>query len=64
MPARWSPSRRGPLLSASWGNDGGIRIVPIPVSGSAGEGVTWQAQDLYRLLSDFRPDIVQIEAEP
>jgi len=64
VPARWSPSSRGPLLSASWGNDGGIRIVPIPVSEERGEGVSWQARDLYRLLSDFRPDIVQIEAEP
>lgn len=64
VPARWSPSARGPLLSASWGNDGGMRIVPIPVSDERGEGVSWRAGELYRLMSDFRPDIVQIEAEP
>ncbi len=63
VPARWSPTLRGPVLSASWGNDGGVRLVPIPVSGDRGEGVRWQSRELHRLLSDFRPDIVQIEAE-
>jgi glycosyltransferase involved in cell wall biosynthesis len=64
IPAEWSPSPRGPVLKATWGNDGGIRIVPIPVDGERGEGVAWRSKDLYRLLSDFRPDIVQVEAEP
>lgn len=64
VPARWSPSARGPLLSASWGNDGGIRIIPIPVAGDRGESVTWKASDLHRLFADFRPDIIQVEAEP
>lgn len=64
VPARWSPGGRSPLLQASWGNDGGVRIVPIPVSGDRGEEVRWKRADLHRLLSDFRPEIVQIEAEP
>ena len=64
VPARWSPSARGPLLSASWGNDGGIRIIPIPVHGDRGEAVGWKASDLHRLFADFRPEIVQVEAEP
>jgi len=63
VPARWSPTARGAVLSAAWGNDGGVRLVPIPVSADRGEGVRWQAKELYRMLSDFRPDIVQIEAE-
>lgn len=64
VPAAWSPTPRGPALQATWGNDGGIRVVPIPVTGDRGEGVAWRSKDLYRLLSDFRPDIVQVEAEP
>lgn len=64
IPARWSPTPRGPLLEASWGNDGGVRIVPIPVRPDRGEGVTWKVSDLRRLLSDFRPDVVHIEADP
>lgn len=63
VPARWSPGGRSPLLHASWGNDGGVRIVPIPVSGDHGEEVRWKRADLHRLLSDFRPEILQIEAE-
>ena len=64
VPAQWSPSARGPLMHAAWGNDGGVRIVPIPVTGSRGEGIQWKSRDLHRILSDFRPDILQIEAEP
>ncbi|HSB53116.1 MAG TPA: glycosyltransferase family 4 protein [Gemmatimonadales bacterium] len=64
IPDRWSPTPRGPLLEASWGNDGGVRMVPIPVKGDRGEGVSWKVSDLARMLSDFRPDVVHIEAEP
>jgi glycosyltransferase involved in cell wall biosynthesis len=64
IPARWSPSTRGPLLEASWGNDAGVRMVPIPVRGERGEGVQWKVGDLHRMLSDFRPDVLQIEADP
>ena len=64
VPARWAASARGPLLQAAWGNDGGVRIVPIPVKGERGEVAEWNAKDLHRLLSDFRPEILQIEAEP
>lgn len=63
VPARWSPGGRAPMHTASWGNDGGIRIVPIPVSGERGEGVTWKAADLKRLCADFRPELIQVEAE-
>jgi len=64
VPARWSPPARGALFEASWSTDGGVRIVPIPVSGERGEDVHWRARELHRLLSDFRPQLVQIEAEP
>lgn len=64
VPARWSPSARGPVLSASWGNDGGLRVVPIPVSAERGDDVGWKGKDLHRLFADFRPELVQVEAEP
>jgi glycosyltransferase involved in cell wall biosynthesis len=64
VPARWSPAPRGPLLEATWADDGGVRIVPIPVEGNRGDSVRWSAPDLRRLLNDFRPEILQIEAEP
>ena len=43
VPAAWSPTPRGPALQASWGNDGGLRIVPIPVTGDRGVGVAWRS---------------------
>jgi glycosyltransferase involved in cell wall biosynthesis len=64
VPARWSPTLRGAPLQATWGNDGGVRIVPIPVSAERGEAGRWKGRDLQRLLSDFRPQILQIESEP
>jgi glycosyltransferase involved in cell wall biosynthesis len=64
VPARWSPTPRGPLLTATWGDDAGVRVVPIPVKGDRGESIEWKARDLRRLFSDFRPQVVQIEAEP
>lgn len=64
VPARWSATPRGPLLQAAWGNDGGVRIVPIPVKGERRELAEWKGKELHRLLSDFRPEILQIEAEP
>ncbi len=64
VPAQWAPGARGPLQQAAWGNDGGVRIVPIPIRGERGDGVIWRAGDIHRILSDFRPDILQIEADP
>jgi glycosyltransferase involved in cell wall biosynthesis len=64
VPARWAAAARGPLFEAAWSTDGGVRIVPIAVSGERGEDVHWRARELHRLLGDFRPQLVQIEAEP
>ncbi|MBS1240857.1 MAG: putative glycosyltransferase [Gemmatimonadetes bacterium] len=46
--------------------DGAIRIAPIPASGSATDpdGLRWSGRVLRRILTDVRPDIVQIEEEP
>jgi glycosyltransferase involved in cell wall biosynthesis len=64
VPARWSASPRGPVMAASWSNDGGIRVIPIPVSGERGDALRWRSKNLHRLFADFRPEVIQIEAEP
>jgi len=64
VPERWSPTPRGPLLLATWGDDGGVRVVPVPVKGDRGEGNDWDGAKLHRLFSEFRPDMVQVEADP
>ena len=59
-PSRSSgPGRDRGEVKASWGSDGGVRIVPIPVSGTH-----WSRRALRSLFTDFRPDIIQIEEEP
>ena len=57
VPEQWTT--KGPEFKASWGTDGGVRVVPIPVSGTR-----WKRRALRSLFTDFRPDIVQIEEEP
>jgi glycosyltransferase involved in cell wall biosynthesis len=65
VPARWSPSAHGAVWTAEWGDDAGVRIVPIPVGGTPrGDAARWNRADLRRLLRDFRPNIVQVESEP
>ena len=48
------------------GEDGGIRLAPLPVRGADGPAAEqrWPARALRRLLTDTRPDLVWIEAEP
>ena len=48
------------------GEDGGVRIAPIPVRGDREkpESLHWTRAALRRLLADVRPEIVQIEEEP
>ncbi|MGI9042233.1 MAG: glycosyltransferase family 4 protein [Gemmatimonadales bacterium] len=65
VPDRWLP--RG-LLSeqqTAWGDEGGVRTVPVLVRGSAaGPDPRWSGSALRRVLTDVRPDVVQIEEEP
>jgi glycosyltransferase involved in cell wall biosynthesis len=65
VPDRWS-SGDGVAHGTEWGDDAGVRVVPIPVRGPAGlpERLLWSAQTLRRLLTDFRPDLLHIEEEP
>src|SRR5436190_9448680 len=52
--------------STSWGDDAGVRVVPIPVIGRVADPhrLHWNGKALRRLLTDFRPDLLHIEEEP
>ena len=59
VPERWpGPDGRGEVV-ATFLDHAGVRIVPIRVSG--GDDPRWHRGDLERLLSDFRPEVVQVE---
>jgi glycosyltransferase involved in cell wall biosynthesis len=66
VPDRWAPPGLQLQQKTAWGEDGGVRAVPVPVRGSVGPGSDpeWNASALRRFLSEFRPDILQIEEEP
>jgi glycosyltransferase involved in cell wall biosynthesis len=65
VPDKWAGSD-GKSQSTSWGDDGGVRVVPIPVIGRVADPsrLHWNAKTLRRLLTDFRPDLIHIEEEP
>jgi glycosyltransferase involved in cell wall biosynthesis len=65
VPDKWAGAD-GKSQSTSWGDDGGVRVVPIPVIGRVGDPgrLHWNSNTLRRLLTDFRPDLVHIEEEP
>ena len=54
------PADGAPL---AYGAEGGVRLVPIPVSGDP-QASRWSSAALRRLLTEFRPEILQVEAEP
>lgn len=66
VPDRWSPVGLGAEQQTSYGDDAGVRTVPIPVRGSTAPGgdPAWSRTPLRRLLTDFRPELIQIEEEP
>ena len=66
VPARWTPPGSSESIETPFAEDNGVRIVPIPTSGRepGGAPTAWRAGALRRLLTDFRPDVVQIEEEP
>ena len=66
VPDRWSPLGLGAEQQTAWGDDGGVRTVPISVRGSTSPDAdpSWSRSALRRLLTDFRPELVQIEEEP
>lgn len=66
VPARWTPPGASAPVDTPFAEDNGVRIVPIPTSGREPNGApaAWRSSALRRLLTDFRPDIVQVEEEP
>ena len=59
VPERWpGPDGRGEVV-ATFLDHAGVRVVPIRTSG--GPDPRWHRGDLERLLSDFRPEVVQVE---
>jgi glycosyltransferase involved in cell wall biosynthesis len=65
VPDRWGASD-GRSHRTEWGDDTGVRVVPIPVIGRVTEPgrLHWNVKPLRRLLTDFRPDLLHIEEEP
>jgi glycosyltransferase involved in cell wall biosynthesis len=63
VPERWTPPRSPRPVATTRGGDGGVEIVPIPTRG-AGLATRWDARALRRFLTEYEPDLLQIEAEP
>ena len=65
VPEHWNQPLTGGTLSATWGDDAGVRIVPVSVRtlGGRHSSAVWDRSTLRRLLRDFRPDVLQIEEE-
>jgi glycosyltransferase involved in cell wall biosynthesis len=66
VPDRWTPPGLQTPQKTSWDEDAGVRTVPITVRGETGADADplWSAGPLKRLLTEFRPDLIQIEEEP
>ena len=66
VPEHWHQPITGGSLSATWGDDAGVRIVPVKVRtiGSQNSTAVWDRATLRKLLRDFRPDVLQVEEEP
>lgn len=66
VPDRWTPHGLRGEQTTSFGDDGGVRTVPIRIRGSAraDSDPRWSAGSLRRVLAESRPDILQIEEGP
>jgi glycosyltransferase involved in cell wall biosynthesis len=65
VPDRWVPAGLSHEQQTAWVDDARVRTVPIPIRGNAADlNPRWRASALRTLLTDFRPDIIQIEEEP
>ena len=66
VPDRWSPVGLGAEQQTVWGDEGGVRTVPIAIKGDTAPGAdpTWNRGALRQLFTDFRPELIQIEEEP
>jgi glycosyltransferase involved in cell wall biosynthesis len=66
VPDRWVPAGLDREQQTNWGQDGGVRTVPIPIRGNASADADpyWHVRTVRGLLTDYRPDLLQIEEEP
>ena len=66
VPDRWVPAGLVQQQQTSWGDEGGVRTVPVPIRGSALPSANpfWHGGTVRGLLTDFRPELLQIEEEP
>jgi glycosyltransferase involved in cell wall biosynthesis len=66
VPDRWVPAGLVQQQQTAWGDDGGVRTVPVPIRGGAEATANpfWHAGTIRGLLTDFRPELLQIEEEP
>jgi glycosyltransferase involved in cell wall biosynthesis len=66
VPDRWVPPGVGREQRTSADQDGGLRIVPVPIRGRSAPGADsyWHIRTVRGLLDELRPDVVQIEEEP
>jgi glycosyltransferase involved in cell wall biosynthesis len=61
IPADWPPG----APKAEFGSDGGIKVAPVQVRGGDDPAtLRWRGGGLGRFLTEFRPDIIQVEGEP
>lgn len=65
VPDQWVSSAGTPQATRA-GDDGGVRVVGVPVRGPATEPGQWlwNAKALRSLLLEFKPDLIHIEEEP
>jgi glycosyltransferase involved in cell wall biosynthesis len=49
---------------ASSADDGGVRLIPVPVRGAPGPRQSWDSRALKRAFADAAPELVQVEEEP
>ena len=65
VPDRWVPAGLSHEQQTAWVDEARVRTVPIPIRGAAADqNPRWRASALRSLLTDFRPDVIQIEEEP
>ncbi len=66
VPDRWSPLGLGAEQQTIYGDDAGVRTVPISLKGSTAPDAdpAWSRSALRRLIADFKPELIQIEEEP
>lgn len=66
VPDVWPGPDGGPPARVPHSDDGRVRVVPVAVSGTPGvpAEARWSRRALRRLLTDYRPDLAQVEEEP